>query len=309
MLLVIVAGGCKQNINPGQETKSLHKPISLLLEANIKGDIMGRRLSRPFGIDADNSGNIFVIDAGNNRLLEFDSSLQPVREVGGFGTLEGLFNAPTFVTIDNNLNIYVSDGDNQRISIFDARLNYVYKIDLIDADDPLKFGRPAGLAINDYGELWVSDPDNSRISVFNVSNAFDHFVGDKETYSGLLLMPRDIAKGARSRMVVSDEGKARVFGFDSFGIYLFDFGKDILSKPSGVDLDPDGNIWVTDIGLSAAFCFAPSGDLLFSTANQGSTIVPGFDHPRDIAVISGGRLAISDTGNDRILIYKIIYAE
>lgn len=308
-LVLALLAGCGQNGRSGPESKVAHRPTALVLENTIEGTILAQKLSDPFGIASDNAGNIFLVDAGNNRLLRFDSDFQPIREAGGFGSSEGLLNSPTFIAVDNDLNLYVSDGGNQRISIFNARLNFVDIIDLIDPDDPLRFGRPSGLVVDDYGELWVSDPDNFRVSVFTSSFNFDRFVGDMETYSGLLLTPRAIAKDSDGRLIVSDEGRSSLYGFNSFGTYLFDFGKDILKKPSGLDHDQYGNIWVIDSEQPAILCFSHNGELLYSVGSFGKADHYSFNHPRDLTIMPGNRLAISDTGNDRILVYKILFLE
>jgi DNA-binding beta-propeller fold protein YncE len=301
--------GCKKDIKTGPESRNLPRPLGLVLEGMIQGEVLRQRLSGPIGVAADNSGNLYVVDAGNNRLLKFDSDSKALRGAGGFGSFEGLLNSPTYVAVDNNLNVYVSDAGNKRISVFDSRLNFVDNIDFADADDPLKFGRPSGLAINDYGELWIADPDNSRIAVFVNLYKFDRFVADVETYSGLLLGPRAVARAQEGRVLVSDDRKSLIFSFDAFGIYLFDFGRDILERPSGISLDRFGSIWVIDARLSMIFCFDREGELIYSEGSPGREGPYSFRNPQDLTVLPGDMIAISDTGNDRVLIYKILYPE
>jgi len=309
MISAALIHGCGPNARPGDESRPVIKPYSLIYEGRISGNVFNVPLNDPIGLVSDADGNIYVVDAGNSRLIKFDNQLIPVRETGGFGISETLFNSPTFVSIDNNLNLYVSDVGNQRISIYDTRLNYVDMIELVDFDDPGKFGRPDGIAINDYGELWIADPDNSRISVFDNSGRFDRYVGDVETYSGLLLTPRAVTRGQRGKVLVSDAGRSGVYVFDSFGLYLFDFGYDVLERPSGLKVDNFDNIWVTDSKLSTLFCFDRDGLLLYSVGVYGTTGKYNFDKPNDVTILPGNRIAVSDTGNDRIMIYKILYPE
>ena len=306
--LVSIAG-CGPKVRPGEESKSEKVPYALVYENQISGTVFGQNISDPMGLEVDNAGNIYLVDAGNNRLIKFDRELNPVRETGGYGISETLFNSPAYAALDNNLNLYVSDEGNQRISIYDTRLNYVDMISLIDDEDPARFGPPGGLAINDYGELWVSDPDNSRIVVFDSNTEFNRFVGDVETYSGLLLTPRAIARGSKGKLLVSDEGKRRVYVFDSFGLYLFDFGYDVFKRPSGLTTDALGHIWVTDSRQSTLYCFDSEGYLIYSLGVQGTAGEYSFNKPEDVAVLPGNRIAVSDTGNDRVMIYKILYPE
>jgi len=304
---LLIGCGLLKKSQPTSETKP--GPIALVPERNIEGVVLGKELSRPFGIVSDNIGHLYVVDAGNSRLLEFDTDLKPIREAGGFGRVEGLLNSPTYMALDNNLNLYISDAGNQRISIFDTRLNFVDNINLIDPDDPFKFGRPAGLTINDYGELLMVDPDNSRIAIFNNFANFDRFLGDTESYIGLLLTPSAIDMDQEGNFIVSDIGNSKLVSFDSYGIYLSGIGSENVVRPSGIDIDRFGNIWVVDAGLPAVLCFNRRGDLLFSVGDYGSYGNYSFNQPQDLTLLPKDRIVVCDTGNDRLLIYRILYPE
>ena len=309
LMALIAVAGCGPKVRPGKEFGAVRVPFAMLYENQISGTVFGQKIDDPIGLETDDAGNIYLVDAGNNRLIKFDRDLKPVREAGGFGISGTLFNSPTYAALDNNLNLYVSDAGNQRIAIYDSRLNYVDMISLIDDDDPAKFGRPGGLAFNDYGELWVSDPDNSRVSVFGGNTEFNRFVGDVDSYAGLLLTPNAAAKGGKGRLLVSDEGKGRVYVFDGFGLYLFDFGYDVFKHPAGLKTDRTGHIWVADSRQSTLYCFDINGNLLYSLGTYGTAGEYSFNKPRDVAVLTGDRVAVSDTGNDRVMIYKILYQE
>ena len=309
ILSVVLLTGCRPGSGAGEETLPAQKPVALIYEGRIADDVFGQRLTRPMGMVTDDAGNLYLVDAGNNRLIKFDRELQPLRETGGYGTVETLFNSPNYIAINNNLNLYVADAGNRRVSIYDSKLNYVNMIDFYDADDPGKFNRPVGLAFNNYGELWVSDPDNSRVAVFNSNDEFDRFVGDVETYSGLLLTPGAAATGRKGQLLVSDEGRGQVYVFDSFGIHLFNFGYDVFKRPAGLKVDRYGNIWVADAGLSTIYCFDREGLLIYSIGEYGTVGQYELNKPGDVALLPGDRIAVSDTGNNRVMIYKIIYPE
>ena len=53
---------------------------------------------------------------------------------------------------------------------------------------------------------------------------------------------------------------------------LQSWGADLFYMPHGLTLDPEGNIWVTDVGLQQALKFSPSGKLLQSL---GQRLEPG----------------------------------
>ncbi len=73
-------------------------------------------LSRPAGVAADSSGNIWVSDTGNNRILMFTSNGATCTQYGnGSGTAVGSFINPAGMVFDGSNNLWVVDANNSRI--------------------------------------------------------------------------------------------------------------------------------------------------------------------------------------------------
>ncbi len=303
--LIILSCGSKTKTNP--ETIEIKNPAGLVLVYTIEGTIGGLELTQPRGITSDQSGNIYLVDGGNHRLIWLNRDFEVIRDAAGFGRDEGLLNSPAFLALDNNLNLYVSDVGNQRIDIFDSKLNFVDYINLIDEDDPLKFGPPGGVTTNQHGEIWVTDPENSRIMVFNNYGNFDRFIGDVRSYAGAMTTPQAISRSKSGFVYVSDIKKSELIVFDEFGILETSFGIDQTRKPGGIDFDRFGNIWIVDSELPGVLCFDRDYYLSLSQGSYGSEGDYAFRQPFDITILPDDHLAVSDTGNDRILIYKILY--
>lgn len=305
LMVVFLQAGCR----PGQkyigEESKAPAPSGLQLEKIIKGQILGLAISRPYGVASDINGNLYLVDAGNDRIIKFDKNFNPVRDAGGYGSGEGLLNSPSFIALDNNLNMYISDVGNQRIAVFDSKLNYADKIDLVDPDEPLKFGSPAGITVNRYGELWMADRDKSRMALFNNVGFFDRFIGGVETSSVFILKPEGMARRRNGDILLCDGGSGLVRIFDEIGVHVADIGGDFLSRPSGVTVDA-GRIWVADAGADAVFCFNVRGHLLFSSEESDQTGGVSLDAPLDLTVTPDNMLIVSDSGNDRVLVFKIL---
>lgn len=307
LFIVFLNAGCRQGRDyAGEEIKS-PQPSGLQLEKTISDKVLRLKISRPCGVAVDINDNLYLVDSGNDRIIKFDSNFNPLRDAGGYGFTEGLLSSPSYIAFDNNLNLYISETGNQRISIFDARLNYVDKIELIDTDDPLKYGRPSGIAVNRYGELLVADLDKSRLVLFNNVGAFDKFIADVETSSVFVLKPGGMTFGRNGDILLCDGGNALVRIFDEIGTHVDNIGRDYLTKPSGVTVDAQGRIWVADSGDNSIYCFDYRGGLLYSSAATGPTGGVNLNKPLDLAVTSNNRLIVSDSGNDRVLVFKIIY--
>ena len=76
-----------------------------------------------------------------------------------------------------------------------------------------------------------------------------------------------------------------------------------LIWPTAIDLDSNGNLYVTDEWLNRVAIFSSDGDWLGSWGSNGSG-EGQFDKPSGLAIDSEDNLFIVDTGNDRIQKYS-----
>lgn len=308
--LICLAGliqlACRSDTGLSEESQNAKQIAGLIPEHTIEGRILGQYLKQPNGIASDNAGDIYLLDGGNRRIIKFNSLYEPVRDAGGYGRTEGLFVRPSYISIDNNLNLYVTDSENHRISIFDRSLNYANMIKIVDEDDALKFGQPIAASMNKYSELWVTEYENSRIDVFNTFNVFDRYIGDDDSYTDLFLKPSAIEFDNWGNGYVSDYEMAIVYVFDNFGTLKREFGQEYLLNPTGISFDRKGRIWICDSGIPAIVCFDNNGRQLFIQEDLGSPEYT-FKEPGDLTVLPGDKIAVCDTGNNRVLIYKVLY--
>jgi sugar lactone lactonase YvrE len=101
-----------------------------------------------------------------------------------------------------------------------------------------------------------------------------------------------------------------VLKFDPNGEVVASFGGGMFIWPHGLDVDPDGNVWVTD-AVSAertpegtrghqVIKFSPEGDVLMTLGTPG---VPGsgpghFNAPSDVVVAESGDIFVADGHGD-----------
>src|SRR5207247_2255682 len=76
------------------------------------------QFQNPTGVAVDVCGNVYITDASNNRIQEFDENGMFVTTWGGVGSGNGQFNYPYSVAVDGNGNVYVADTNNNRIEKF-----------------------------------------------------------------------------------------------------------------------------------------------------------------------------------------------
>jgi DNA-binding beta-propeller fold protein YncE len=92
--------------------------------------------------------------------------------------------------------------------------------------------------------------------------------------------------------------------YDSRGKYLGGWGDEHIRTAHHLRIDPDGNIWLTDIELHVVLKFTKEGKLLQTLGTSGK---PGndskhFNKPTDVAVSPTGDIFVSDGyGNQRVV--------
>jgi len=111
-----------------------------------------------------------------------------------------------------------------------------------------------------------------------------------------------------------------VLKFDQEGNVVKSFGGGMFIWPHGIDVDPDGNVWVTD-AVSAertpegtrghqVFKFSPEGEVLMVMGSPG---IPGsgeyeFNAPSDVVIAENGDIFIADghakNTNNRVMKYS-----
>jgi len=80
------------------------------------------------------------------------------------------------------------------------------------------------------------------------------------------------------------------------GKLLYSWGANIFAMPHGLSVDPEGNIWLTDVALQQIFKFSPEGQRLMTLGERG---VAGsdpyhFNRPTAVAVERDGSFYVSD---------------
>ncbi len=94
----------------------------------------------------------------------------------------------------------------------------------------------------------------------------------------------------------------------SWSIRELDLGDDTVADASGVAADGLGNFYVSDSSRHAIFRISASGAAeLFAggaeagfAGDEGPAVDARFNHPRGLAIDSGGHLFVADSGNNRV---------
>lgn len=155
-------------------------------------------LDRPEGIGIGRNGEVYVVDTGNHRWIEFNVAGVPVVARGSFGNgSEQLWN-PTDLDVDARGNVYVVDTGNHLIKKYDFSGN---SVDIWGGEGGAlgQLQEPRCIALDEWNYLYVTDSGNQRIQVFAPDGR-----SITEFSTAALLEPVGIAVSKTGRVFVSD---------------------------------------------------------------------------------------------------------
>jgi phosphodiesterase/alkaline phosphatase D-like protein/sugar lactone lactonase YvrE len=261
------------------------------------------QLSEPNGIATDSEGNIWVVDTANNRVEEFNSKGEYLRQCGHEGEGNGEFQRPWGIAIDSNNTIYVSDTFNNRVQKLNTKCEYTGQFGGLGTGNG-QFKHPGGIAIDASNRPYVVDSGNDRVEKFSTTGGYLGQFGKEGTGNGEFKQPDGIAIGSNGRIFVVDSGNNRVQRFSSTFAYQSQFGTEgtgngQFRSPDGIAVDFQAMLWVTD-GLNDRLeKFNQEGEYLDQLGSEGSG--PGqLIGPSAIAAPAPQQLLVSDQHNDRI---------
>jgi tripartite motif-containing protein 71 len=123
--------------------------------------------NHPKAVAVAPSGNVYVADTGNNRVVGLSPSGSVFAEWGSKGSAAKRLHAPTGIAVDANGNVYVVDSENNRVVVFGGNGRYLAKWGL-RGTAPGDFSQPTAIAVDCNGEVYVADTNNNRVQRFNL---------------------------------------------------------------------------------------------------------------------------------------------
>ncbi len=308
-LLSLVSCQAGKQQPPAENRRADIQPVGLELESEISGLVLGAPLANPSGLAVSRNDEFYVADTDNHRIIKFGIDRTPVRDYGSYGLGIGRFHRPMDLYLDRGLNLYVADSRNHRVVRLDANLGFIEEIPVEEEPDAIipNEGALSGIVISQLGEITVADYDNSRLVRMDNFNRFSRYIGDFGYGAGSLLEPLDIDIDYREFLYVADAGNGRITIYDDLGNYIDDVESDSLERPTTIALEETGSLWVFDKPSRKLLVLNAAGDVQLSISHSQSDPA-AFGEITALAMAPRNRLFVADGANDRILIYKIIYA-
>ena len=181
----------------------------------------------PQFIATDSNGNVYVVDAGNDRVEKFDSTGHYISQFGSSGTGNGQFKNPIGIAIDPSGNIYVSDLNNENVQKFDSTGHYISQLTSI----VYPHGAPLeAVSVDPIGNLYVSVANFGPSSTYAIEK-FDstgNYISQFAPYGSgngqIGTFAASLAFDFAGNIYAADLVDYRVEKFDSTGHYISQFG-------------------------------------------------------------------------------------
>lgn len=258
----------------------------------------------PYELAVDSKGNVWVSDAFNDRVQEFNGKGEYLKQFGSKGKGNGQLEYPYGLAVDSKGNVWVADSENERVEEFNEKGEYLKQFGSKGSGKG-QFDFLFGIAIDSKGNVWVTSVDFvNRVEEFNEKGELLKEFGKGGSGNGEFSEPYGIAIDAEGHVWVTDYGNDRVEEFTESGEYLRQFGSKgtglgQFEGPSSITIGTNGNLWVADRNNSRAQAFTPKGDFLTSIGSKG-TGNGQFEHVFGVAADTKGNIWATDLGNDRV---------
>ncbi|MBN2713735.1 MAG: hypothetical protein JXR97_15055 [Planctomycetes bacterium] len=207
-------------------------------------------VGRPQGIALDQAGNLYVADTHYFQVVKFNPKGEIVLKFGEEGIEPGKLYWPCAITVARDGTIFTAEYGNRqdRIQKWSPEGKYISSWGTFGSK-PGEFMRPMGLAIDSKGEIFVADASNHRVQVFTQDGkclrSWGGGAGEVFNY------PYDIAIDGNDKVYTVEYGGHRLQCFTTEGELLARWGgfgreKGMLNHPWGMDVAPDGTVFVSD---------------------------------------------------------------
>jgi DNA-binding beta-propeller fold protein YncE len=247
-------------------------------------------------------GRWFVLDTGNNRILELDGEgtvLQVLdSQRDGRLALRG-----AMALASDGRYLYVANSGAAQVLVLTPEGGLVRAFPLGGVEGDSSPARPIGLAVDSNGDFLVSDAANQRVLRYDGEGRLLWAAGSGRRAGGDegFNTPAGLALDRAGNVYVADVLNGRVVKLAPDGRFLAQYGRlgdtaGALARPKDVAIDAAGNVFVSDGLLAAVQVFGPTGAYrgfigLKDPSDRGSGAL--FRAPAGLA-IAGSNLFVVD---------------
>ncbi len=271
-------------------------------------------------VSVGNTGELYVADAGNDRVQKFRSDWTYERTYGTtdvpYLTDESHYNRPSGVAVAGDGSIYLVEERGHRLIKLDSAGNQLWTV-----GEPGRSGQdnehlryPQDVGVDGLNRVFVVDTVNHRIQVFDEYGIYQTTIGGTWGNGDYQFMsPSGLDIDSLNRIYIADNDNHRVQIFDSNLNYLDTLGEtgvpgtddSHFNYPHEVAVDPAGNIYVLDHGNHRVQVFSSSLAYL-RTIGETGVCIQDYSHlcnPDGLDVDKQGNVYVADSWGSRVQVF------
>ena len=270
----------------------------------VIADYSSNGLNTPKALAVAANGSVFVVDNGNNRVVEepWNSSTKT------YGTqttvISDLYN-PSGIAVSATGSLFVVDTGNNRLVVLpwnQTSGNYGQETTLSSG-----LNSPTGVAVAPGGSVYIADTGNNRV----VEIPFDRRTGayGPQTTVGVeLFSPEGVAVGEGGKVYIANSGNSSVLEVPAgcnashrctSQTIVADQVKNGLSYPEDLVVAASGNLYITQPNNNQVMLLPWNSAT--STYRTPTEVGKDLDGPNGVALDAAGNVYIADTHNNRVL--------
>jgi serine/threonine-protein kinase len=269
----------------------------------VIADYSNNGLNTPNALAVAADGSVFIVDSGNNRVVEEPWNSRTKTYGTQTTVCSDLFN-PSGVAVSATGSLYIVDTGNNRLAV----LPWSQASGTYGEEATLGSGlnSPTGVAVAPGGSVYIADTGNNRV----VEIPFDRHTGaygPQTTVGVALSSPAGVAFGG-DKVYIANSGNSSVLqvraGCDASHrctsqTIVADQAKNGLSYPRDLAVTASGNLYVTQPNSNQVILL--SWDSATSSYRATAEVGNDLDGPNGVALDAAGNVYIADTRNNRVL--------
>jgi streptogramin lyase len=235
---------------------------------------IGTGLNHPDGVAVDASGNVYIADTRNNRVIEVPANGGPQFTVGSG------FQYPQGVALDSHGNLYVADSNNNRVVEVNLRTGQQTTV-------ATGLDNPTSVAIDPAGNVYIANTNSGQVLELRANTSSTTVV------ASALVAPFGVGVDLKGDLFIADSGDNSVRELPVGGGPQASLGTG-LNFPTGVAVDLAGDVFIANYGANQVIELPAGG-------GPQTTIGTGFQAPQGVAVSAQGTVFVADQNNSRVV--------
>ena len=260
-------------------------------------------LKEPWNLAVTTEGQIVIAERDPHCVSVFDREGHKLRSFGHQGSGQSKLLNPRGVALCRDNSVLVTA--NHCVKKYSLDGTFIAAVGT-EGRGKLEFKHPWAVAINDkIGIIYVCDRSNHRIKILNEDLTYRRTFGSYGSDPGQFKHPYSITINSSGKLIIADNSNNRIQVFSPEGQFLYMFNKrgPGMEDIKGVSIDSDDFVYVLEWGACRISIFDNEGNFIKTFGKSGAN-AGEFRGPYGLTVDMNNYVYVSDTGNNRIQLFK-----